>query len=426
MYNIFLYKKRKESRMEDLEKNNKNPLIREHIVPKKNAKKILLTVAGTVGLALLFGVVAGFAFTVVRDLFGRETAPSDAQIIILPRNDRDELQGNEDLLLPESSTETEPAGDPTDQDRQDVTVQDVFRSIEKSLVRVTLVRPAGEDWFNEPQTSRKEGFAIPVAESEEAVFLLTDASAYTEGTTFHITFGNEIMIIEPYGVDTYTKMAILKIQKEHLKGELPLVRLGNSSGISIGDRVFLAGTVYGRYAAIDEGRVTYYEPSESAMDGYQQLFYTGMQRAAGGAGILMNEAGDVIGWMSDYSAKDGTSAVAAGITPLKYIIEGLYRNEKAALLGIKCRSLAAEETVGTERASGLYVQEVLQDSPAFAAGIQAGDRIISLNGRQTTTNRMLQVILAAEKAGSEIEITVGRINGGEEEQIRLTAILGER
>ena len=46
----------------------KRSFVREHIVPRKNTKKIILTILSTIGLALLFGAIAGVAFFVSQDI----------------------------------------------------------------------------------------------------------------------------------------------------------------------------------------------------------------------------------------------------------------------------------------------------------------------------------------------------------------------
>ena len=67
--------------MDRNEDKKERSFIRERIVPKKNVKKILFTVLGVIAAAAVFGVVAGVAFNLSRDLFGRETAPTESQII---------------------------------------------------------------------------------------------------------------------------------------------------------------------------------------------------------------------------------------------------------------------------------------------------------------------------------------------------------
>ena len=413
--------------------------IRERIVRKKNVKKILFAVLGVIVLAVLFGVVAGVAFNLSRDLFGRETAPTESQIIILPRGDQEPSEGG-DILTPteqteeapteaESSTEEADAASealPSETEPEPVTLDSIFKSVEAGIAPVTLVQPAAEDWFNEPQTNRIELFGAFIAENDEAVFLITDGREYTEGSMYHVTLGREVLAMEPYGVDENTGIAVLKIGKDLLKNPVRILPVGSSSYLNRGNRVFLIGSLYGRYVAADEGRLTYISAEEALTDGYQQLLYTNMSRTPGSLGILINENGDVVGWMSDRSAGEERTAVAAGVSSLKFVMNKLLSGEKVPYLGVFCRTVSADDVLGTDRKAGLYVQDVSVDSPAYFAGVQAGDRIIFVNMRTMISNRGLQEFLETVAPGETVEIRVGRMNNGTEEIINLSAELGER
>lgn len=59
--------------MEHEHEKEERSFIREHIVPRKNAKKVLLTILATVGLALLFGAIAGVSFYVSQNVMKANT-----------------------------------------------------------------------------------------------------------------------------------------------------------------------------------------------------------------------------------------------------------------------------------------------------------------------------------------------------------------
>ena len=144
------------------------------------------------------------------------------------------------------------------------------------------------------------------------------------------------------------------------------------------------------------------------------------------ADIDSDEYGDVVGWMSDGSAGTGQTAVAQGVSSLKFIMNKLVRGETAPYLGMLCRTVTTDDVLGTDRKAGLYVKNVEVDSPAFYAGVQAGDRIISIGQRSVLSNRGLQELFETLSPEQTIGISVGRLNNGEEEIINLSAELGER
>jgi serine protease Do len=71
---------------------------------------------------------------------------------------------------------------------------------------------------------------------------------------------------------------------------------------------------------------------------------------------------------------------------------------------------------------GVFVTEVAPDSPANKAGLQAGDIIVSVDGKEISTAQDLIQVILSSQIGQEIEITFWR---GETEYTA-TAILAER
>ena len=73
-------------------------------------------------------------------------------------------------------------------------------------------------------------------------------------------------------------------------------------------------------------------------------------------------------------------------------------------------------------AYGVYIVEVVKGGPADKAGLQAGDRIVSVDGSEVATQSDLGTLMQNHKAGDTIEITVAR--GGQMQTVNVT--LGEK
>ena len=73
-------------------------------------------------------------------------------------------------------------------------------------------------------------------------------------------------------------------------------------------------------------------------------------------------------------------------------------------------------------AYGVYIVEVVKGGPADKAGLQAGDRIVSVDGSEVATQSDLGTLMQNHKAGDAIEITVAR--GGQMQTVSVT--LGEK
>ena len=79
------------------------------------------------------------------------------------------------------------------------------------------------------------------------------------------------------------------------------------------------------------------------------------------------------------------------------------------------------ESFGLDKPVGALVSDVLPDSPAEAAGLQAGDIILEFNGRRIAEAADLPPVVGRTEVGSEAEVTVLR----DGERRTITVELGE-
>lgn len=70
-------------------------------------------------------------------------------------------------------------------------------------------------------------------------------------------------------------------------------------------------------------------------------------------------------------------------------------------------------------ATPVKIVSVIPDGPAQKAGVQAGDVILQINGRDVTTAMQMMQLLSAAKPGDELKLTIER--NGQQQQITVTA-----
>lgn len=83
------------------------------------------------------------------------------------------------------------------------------------------------------------------------------------------------------------------------------------------------------------------------------------------------------------------------------------------MLGMDVRELTDEEKNQSELDSGMLVTKVTQDSPAAAAGIRAGDVILTLNRKPLTDKLSFDEILKGIKAGDTVPVLMTRRGAGQ-------------
>jgi serine protease Do len=102
--------------------------------------------------------------------------------------------------------------------------------------------------------------------------------------------------------------------------------------------------------------------------------------------------------------------------------------EQYGWLGVRIRDLSESETEdlsvkqGVREAYGVLVADVLKDTPAEAAGLRAGDLIVSIDGRPIVETRGLQRLVGAVPPGREVKVVVAREGRRREVAIRVGAM----
>ena len=144
--------------------------------------------------------------------------------------------------------------------------------------------------------------------------------------------------------------------------------------------------------------------------------------------MLTDLDGNVIGWIDmDHSRSDSPNLLCAiGITGMKSQIEKMSNEIRMGYLGIHATDIP--ESVRTEQGlpEGAYIQRTEMDSPAMEAGIQSGDVITAVGGKQVTDCSSLMDILLESRSGRQLSVTVSRQKGDEYSEVNLVANLTPR
>lgn len=91
-----------------------------------------------------------------------------------------------------------------------------------------------------------------------------------------------------------------------------------------------------------------------------------------------------------------------------------------AYLGLEAQPLSVDATTVDGRAEGLLVTAVDPTGPAAAAGLRAGDVIVSIDGEPATGTDQLAALSLQEKPGAKVALVVDRAG----RRLHLTVALG--
>lgn len=215
--------------------------------------------------------------------------------------------------------------------------------------------------------------------------------------------------------DPETDLALLKIDP---LSPLPVMPIGTSEDLMHGETVIAIGNAFGYEHTITKGIISELHRNVrlSEKQSYRDLIQTDASINPGNSGgPLINADGDMIG--INVAIRAGAQGIGFAI-PAEMVKEVL-----AKMLSIRERNgtwhgMLCEQAQLNDRAPGkVIIRSVESSSPAEKAGIQANDRLLSIDGKNIDFIFQLELALLDKRAGQPATITVSR--NGETKNLNL-------
>ncbi|MFC1858226.1 Do family serine endopeptidase, partial [Thermodesulfobacteriota bacterium] len=214
---------------------------------------------------------------------------------------------------------------------------------------------------------------------------------------------------EVVGRDPNTDLALIKIKSEQ---DLPIVKLGDSDELKVGEWVVAIGSPFGLEHTVTAGIVS----AKGRVIGsgpYDDFIQTDASINPGNSGgPLLNLKGEVVGINTAIVASAQGIGFAVPVNLAKNVIEQLKTKGEVTRgwLGVGIQDISEEmsEYYGLKNRKGAMVAEVFEGDPADKAGIKTGDVIVEVNGEKIESSRDLTHIIAGITVGDTIKIEVMR------------------
>ncbi|RIX49468.1 MAG: DegQ family serine endoprotease [Rhodocyclales bacterium GT-UBC] len=224
------------------------------------------------------------------------------------------------------------------------------------------------------------------------------------------------------GLDKTSDVAVLKIDAKNL----PTVKIGSSTATRVGEWVLAIGSPFGFENSASAGIVS--AKSRSLPDGsYVPFIQTDVAVNPGNSGgPLFNMAGEVIGINSQiYSRNGGYQGLSFAIP-----IEVAMNVEKQILatgkaqrgrMGVTIQEInqSLADTFGLKKPAGALVNSVEKGSPAEKAGLEPGDVILSINGKEIINSGELPAAVAVMGAGDTARLQVWRKGANKDIEVKV-------
>ena len=241
--------------------------------------------------------------------------------------------------------------------------------------------------------------------------------------------------------DEANDLALIQITP---RKKLPWLRLGDSDGLQVGQKVLAIGNPFGLEGTLTTGIVsslgrTIRGENEHTLEGLIQT--DAAINFGNSGGPLLDSAGDVIGINTAILGPNGGNigiGFAMPINRAKLMLEDFQAGRKRPRLGVSVVPVSGDyaDALNLPTQGGLLIQEVERGSAAARAGLRGGkevvqignaqllvggDLIMSIDGQPIDKDDAISRSLSRKRSGDTIEMTVFR--GGRTMNIRVK--LGE-
>ncbi len=248
-------------------------------------------------------------------------------------------------------------------------------------------------------------------------YVITNAHVVDGVSTIEIMLNDErtfeAVIV---GADTNSDLAVLKILDP--PDDLQPATFGDSSELSVGERVVAIGTPGGLAGTVSQGVVSGTQrameditgdPNDSSLPMIQT---DAAINPGNSGGPLVNTSGQVIGvTTAKISAVDYEGiGFAISINEAMPVIEGLIENAGKPKLGVTVIPVSALEQLpaGYTLDYGLILYEISESSDVLNYGVMPGDIIVQADGIDLVENEDLTDIIGTKETGDTIDLVVWR------------------
>ena len=361
-----------------------------HKAKNGSAKKIWMRVAAGVGVVVL-GFGGGLAGTIVAS----RTGLIGGQVVVQT------VERNNDTSAISQGSATGTS----------LSLQDVSAIVSPSVVAITTEQMTSSNtWFGGSYVQSGAGSGVIISQDG---YILTCAHVVSGATSISVQLSDDSTYTATIvGADSSSDIAVLKIEAA---GLTPAV-LGDSDTLAVGEDAVAVGNPLGTLGGtVTNGIISALNRSVTVDNNQMTLIQTSASISPGNScGGLFNGNGELIGIVnakSGYSEAEGLG-FAIPINTAMEISQSLIDDGyvKRPALGITVVTIADANTAMQYGVTsfGVYIAQVNTGSGAESAGLQAGDRLVSVGDTVISQSSDLTSYLRNLNIGDTVTVQIER------------------
>ncbi len=205
------------------------------------------------------------------------------------------------------------------------------------------------------------------------------------------------------GTDASTDVAVLELEETHDASPLTI---GSTSSLELGDTVVAIGSPLGLQGTVTAGVVSGLGRDIQAPDGFTidgAVQTDAALNHGNSGGPLLDGSGRVVGMNAQIASDNGANSgigYAIPVETVKRIADQLIASGKVEhpYLGVRIE----------DADNGARLVEVVSGSPAADAGLQQGDVVTKVAGKEIGSADELRQAVESRKPGDSLELTIQR------------------
>ena len=307
--------------------------------------------------------------------------------------------------------------------KETVTVTDsgISAAVNKVYDSVVIV----ENYVDKQLYATGTGFVYKT--EGDTSYILTNSHVIQNASEVKVVFTDENREkVTVVGSDSYSDIAVLAVDSSKVK---TVAEIGDSKKLKVGDTAFTVGApldsaTYGwtvtRGVISGTNRVVTIADNNNSTIMMEVLQTDAAINNGNSGGPLCNSNGEVIGITNMKLASSSIEGMGFAI-PIEKAVEyadKFISGENVAHPYLGVYMYDASNQYYSKGKTGLYIEEVEENSPADKGGLKKGDKILSINGKEVEDSTHFKYELYKLKAGDKVKILVDR--NGKEKTITVT------
>ena len=272
---------------------------------------------------------------------------------------------------------------------------------------------SGNGGFQAPRAHREGGLGSGVIVSSDG-YILTNNHVVDGATDVRVTLPDRREFkARVIGTDAKTDIALVKIDASNL----PVITVGNSSKLQVGDSVLAIGNPYGVGQTVTMGIVSATGRANLGIEAYEDFIQTDASINPGNSGgALVNERGELVGINTAILAggSGGNQGIgfAVPVNLARQVMDAIVTHGQVtrSYLGVSVQDVspAIAKAMNLPAPSGALVSDVSPNSPAQKIGLQSGDVITEINGTPIVESNQLKMIVSMMNPNQTAKLKVVR------------------